>query len=189
MTLRNYQPVAWVLYQWVIDQSKADIFINPGIIIFVYKWAFFISILVRSTIFFYEMMISVVDQHNLYTVSTLYQQSTERQTCHSTQIQYTLTTVQTDRHVTPLGFSTLLTTVHRQTDMSLHSYSVHFNNSSDRPTCHSTQILSMMLHEVLFYLNWIVVNIWYSGTCAIWHLHFPTLCDIRQKFMVPKYFS
>ena len=31
MTLRNYQPVAWVLYQRVIDQSKADIFINPGI--------------------------------------------------------------------------------------------------------------------------------------------------------------
>jgi hypothetical protein len=31
VTLRNYQPVAWVLYQRVIDQSKADIFINPGI--------------------------------------------------------------------------------------------------------------------------------------------------------------
>jgi hypothetical protein len=31
MTLRNYQPVAWVLYQRVIDQSKADIFIKPGI--------------------------------------------------------------------------------------------------------------------------------------------------------------
>jgi hypothetical protein len=27
VTLRNYQPVPWVLYQWVIDQSKADIFI------------------------------------------------------------------------------------------------------------------------------------------------------------------
>jgi hypothetical protein len=27
VTLRNYQPVAWVLYQRVIDQSKADIFI------------------------------------------------------------------------------------------------------------------------------------------------------------------
>jgi hypothetical protein len=26
VTLRNYQPVAWVLYQRVIDQSKADIF-------------------------------------------------------------------------------------------------------------------------------------------------------------------
>jgi hypothetical protein len=32
VTLRNYQPVAWVLYQRVIDQSKADIFIKPGII-------------------------------------------------------------------------------------------------------------------------------------------------------------
>jgi hypothetical protein len=126
---------------------------------------------------------------SLHSDSVHFNNSSDRQTCHSTWIQYTLTTVQTDRHVTPLGFSTLLTTVHRQTDMSLHSYSVHFNNSSDRPTCHSTQILSMMLHEVLFYLNWIVVNIWYSGTCAIWHLHFPTLCDIRQKFMVPKYFS
>jgi hypothetical protein len=31
MTLRNYQPVAWGLYQRVIDQSKADIFIKPGI--------------------------------------------------------------------------------------------------------------------------------------------------------------
>jgi hypothetical protein len=31
VTLRNYQPVAWVLYQRVIDQSKADIFIKPGI--------------------------------------------------------------------------------------------------------------------------------------------------------------
>ena len=30
-TLRNYQPVAWVFYQRVIDQSKADIFIKPGI--------------------------------------------------------------------------------------------------------------------------------------------------------------
>jgi hypothetical protein len=30
VTLRNYQPVAW--YQWVIDQSKADIVIKPGII-------------------------------------------------------------------------------------------------------------------------------------------------------------
>jgi hypothetical protein len=33
VTLRNYQPVAWVLYQRVIDQSKADIFIKPGIIV------------------------------------------------------------------------------------------------------------------------------------------------------------
>ena len=31
MTLRNYQLVAWVLYQRVIDHSKADIFIKPGI--------------------------------------------------------------------------------------------------------------------------------------------------------------
>jgi hypothetical protein len=30
--LRNYQSVAWVLYQRVIDQSKDDIFIKPGII-------------------------------------------------------------------------------------------------------------------------------------------------------------
>ena len=29
----------------------------------------------------------------------------------------------------------------------------------------------------------------YSGTCAIRHPSFPTSCDIRQKFMVPKYFS
>jgi hypothetical protein len=29
--LRNYQPVAWVLYQRVIDQSKADILIKPGL--------------------------------------------------------------------------------------------------------------------------------------------------------------
>jgi hypothetical protein len=35
VTLRNYQPVAWVLYQRVIDQSKADIFIKPGIICFI----------------------------------------------------------------------------------------------------------------------------------------------------------
>ena len=34
VTLRNYQPVAWVLYQQVIDQSKADIFIKPGIIFY-----------------------------------------------------------------------------------------------------------------------------------------------------------
>jgi hypothetical protein len=34
VTLRNYQPVAWVLYQRVMDQSKADIFIKPGISIF-----------------------------------------------------------------------------------------------------------------------------------------------------------
>ena len=32
VTLRNYQPVAWVWYQRVIDQSKADIFIKPGIV-------------------------------------------------------------------------------------------------------------------------------------------------------------
>jgi hypothetical protein len=32
VTLRNYQPVAWVLYQRVIDQSKADMLIKPGII-------------------------------------------------------------------------------------------------------------------------------------------------------------
>ena len=31
MTLRSYQPVAWVLYQRVIDQSKADVLIKPGI--------------------------------------------------------------------------------------------------------------------------------------------------------------
>jgi len=31
MTLRSYQPVAWVLYRRVINQSKADIFIKPGI--------------------------------------------------------------------------------------------------------------------------------------------------------------
>ena len=35
VTLRNYQPVAWVLYQRVIDQSKFDIFIKPGIIIYI----------------------------------------------------------------------------------------------------------------------------------------------------------
>ena len=29
---------------------------------------------------------------------------------------------------------------------------------------------------------------WYSGPCAIRHLSFLTSCDIRQKFMVPKYF-
>jgi hypothetical protein len=45
VTLRNYQPVAWVLYQRVIDQSKAAIFINPGINIYVLyvsvvTWAF-----------------------------------------------------------------------------------------------------------------------------------------------------
>ena len=28
----------------------------------------------------------------------------------------------------------------------------------------------------------------YSGTCAMRHLSFPTSYDIRQKFMVPKYF-
>jgi len=28
----------------------------------------------------------------------------------------------------------------------------------------------------------------YSGTCAIRHLSFPTSCDIRYKFKVPKYF-
>ena len=43
-------------------------------------------------------------------------------------------------------------------------------------------------------LPWIVSNIvfnsyMYSGTCAIRHLSFPTPCDIRQKLMVPKYFS
>jgi filamentous hemagglutinin family protein len=36
VTLRNYQPVAWVLYQRVIDQSKADIFIKSGIINYAY---------------------------------------------------------------------------------------------------------------------------------------------------------
>ena len=36
VTLRNYQPVAWVLYQRVIDQSKADMFIKPGIIKVIY---------------------------------------------------------------------------------------------------------------------------------------------------------
>ena len=36
VTLRNYQPVAWVLYQQVIDQSKANIFIKPGIIAMTY---------------------------------------------------------------------------------------------------------------------------------------------------------
>jgi hypothetical protein len=35
VTLRNYQPVAWVLYQRVIDQSKADIFIKPGIMMMI----------------------------------------------------------------------------------------------------------------------------------------------------------
>ena len=28
----------------------------------------------------------------------------------------------------------------------------------------------------------------YSATCTIQHLSFLTSCDIRQKFMVPKYF-
>ena len=28
----------------------------------------------------------------------------------------------------------------------------------------------------------------YSGTCAIRQLSFPTSCDIRQKFLVPKIF-
>ena len=28
----------------------------------------------------------------------------------------------------------------------------------------------------------------YSGTCTIRHLSFPISCDIREKFMVPKYF-
>ena len=32
VALLNYQPAAWVLFQRVIDQSKADIFIKPGII-------------------------------------------------------------------------------------------------------------------------------------------------------------
>jgi hypothetical protein len=41
VTLRNNQPVAWVLYQWVIDQSKADIFIKPGIITFIGSFFFF----------------------------------------------------------------------------------------------------------------------------------------------------
>jgi hypothetical protein len=31
VTLRNYQPVEWVLYQRVIDQLNADILIKPGI--------------------------------------------------------------------------------------------------------------------------------------------------------------
>ena len=30
--------------------------------------------------------------------------------------------------------------------------------------------------------------IWYSGTCTIRHLSFPTSCHNRLKFMVPKYF-
>jgi hypothetical protein len=37
--LRNYQPVAWVLDKRVIDQSKANIFIKPGIIIIVREYA------------------------------------------------------------------------------------------------------------------------------------------------------
>ena len=41
MTLCNNQPVAWVLYQWVIDQSNADIFIKPGIITFIGSFFFF----------------------------------------------------------------------------------------------------------------------------------------------------
>lgn len=28
----------------------------------------------------------------------------------------------------------------------------------------------------------------YSGTCSIWHLSFPTSCNIWQQFMVQKYF-
>jgi hypothetical protein len=28
----------------------------------------------------------------------------------------------------------------------------------------------------------------YSGTCVIRHLSFPTFCDFRQEFQVPKYF-
>jgi len=32
VTLRDYKPGAWVLYARIIDQSKADIFIKPGII-------------------------------------------------------------------------------------------------------------------------------------------------------------
>ena len=35
VTLRIYQPVAWIVYQRVIDQSKADIFIKPEIMLFV----------------------------------------------------------------------------------------------------------------------------------------------------------
>jgi hypothetical protein len=33
VALRNYQPVAWVLYQRVIDQSKADIFISCSLMV------------------------------------------------------------------------------------------------------------------------------------------------------------
>jgi hypothetical protein len=49
VTLRNYQPVAWDLYQRVIDQSKADIFIKPGIncvcsvSYYYYSYSFFLS--------------------------------------------------------------------------------------------------------------------------------------------------
>jgi hypothetical protein len=34
----------------------------------------------------------------------------------------------------------------------------------------------------------IYIYIVYSGTCAIRHLRFPTSCDFRQEFQVPKYF-
>jgi hypothetical protein len=35
VTLRNNKPGGWILYARIIDQSKADIFIKPGIMLFI----------------------------------------------------------------------------------------------------------------------------------------------------------
>jgi hypothetical protein len=63
-SLRNYQPVAWVLYQRVIDQSKADIFIKPGIIVHIvvicilycYGHIIVITLILLSCCVFIEMV-------------------------------------------------------------------------------------------------------------------------------------
>ena len=102
MTFRNYQPVAWVLYQRVIDQSKADIFIKPGIIVFVSGSStcltvifttqqhkviqnayFLVSFLDRRIAIFIHVSLSL----SHYTIcNVLYQYNTQNQCIFTTQI-------------------------------------------------------------------------------------------------------
>ena len=46
----------------------------------------------------------------------------------------------------------------------------------------------VFIYFISSYLMTILSKTYYSATCAIRHLSFPTSCDIRQIFMVSRYF-
>jgi hypothetical protein len=70
-----------------------------------------------------------------------------------------------------------------------------FSRGTDIEQLHVT-IYSRVFENFQYMVTWRVkitreINLFicvYSGTCAIQYLSFPTSCDFRQEFQVPKYF-